>query len=71
MYRSGMSDFDYGMVAGARWAGVNISEREMISWDFPVKQFTLNGVKNKKHSVIITYMHAVYKCRMGQRDLPH
>ena len=44
-----LSDFDRGMIVGARQGGLSISEKLLISWDFHTQQsvdFTQSGAKN-------------------------
>ena len=42
------SDFDCGLIFGARWAGLSISETAyLISWDFHAQK-SLEFTQNKK-----------------------
>jgi len=49
-----LSNFERGMVVGARWAGLSISQSAQLYCDFhaqPFLGFTKNGVKREKHPV--------------------
>jgi len=51
--RGDLSNFEHGMVVGARRAGLSISQYAS-NWDFssqPFLGFTKNGVKREKHPV--------------------
>ena len=41
-----ISDFDRGMIVGARHGGLSISETADL-WDFQAQQFAENGAKTK------------------------
>lgn len=48
-----ISDFNHGVLIGARWGGLNISETDDL-WGFshkPFLEFAQNGAKKKKHPV--------------------
>jgi len=49
-----LSNFERGMVVGARWAGLSISQS--VQWDFhtqPFLGFIKNGVKNIQCAAVL------------------
>ncbi len=49
-----LSDFERGIVVGARWAGPSNKKKTLIHWDFhaqPSLGFTENGPKKTKYPV--------------------
>ncbi len=48
-----LSNFERGMVVGARWAGPSISQSaQLLGFSRTTIEFTKNGVKREKHPVV-------------------